>query len=121
MKPFLLLLTVTFGSLFFSSPCAAQTSGDIAGKWHFVLQTPDGERTYDPTFTQDGDKVGGKWDKADVKGTLSDGKLNLEFPVNSDEAGEGTLKITGQFEKDQITGDWSFQTYDGRFKATRVK
>ena len=121
MRIFLPLLAVIFGSLLSSSPGAAQTSGDIAGKWHFVLQTTDGDRTYDPIFTQDGDKVGGKWDKSDVKGTFTDGKLNLEFPANSDEVGEGILKITGQLEKDQITGDWSFQTYDGKFKATRVK
>lgn len=121
MRTFLPLLAVIFGSLLFSSPGVAQTSGDIAGKWHFILQTPDGDRTYDPTFTLDGDKVGGKWGKADVKGTFTNGKLNLEFPVNSDEVGEGTLKIAGQLEKDQITGEWSFQTYDGNFKATRVK
>lgn len=121
MRIFLLFLAVAFGSLFSSSSGSAQTSSEIAGKWHFALQTPDGDRTYDPTFTSDGQNVGGKWDKSDVKGTFVNGKLNLEFPVTSEEVGEGVLKITGQLEKDQITGDWSFQTYDGKFKATRVK
>ena len=110
-----------FPSLVFLPFASAQTSADIAGKWHFVLQTTDGDRTYDPTFTVDGDKVGGKWGDSDVKGTFTNGKLDLEFPVNSEEVGAGTLKITGQLEKDQLTGTWSFQTYDGKFKATRAK
>jgi len=122
MRTLVLFLAVAFGSFLAVSSGSAQTSGDIAGKWHFVLQTGDGDRTYDTVFTQDGDKVGGKWEnKYDVKGTFTDGKLNLEFPVTSEEVGEGTLKITGQLEKDQLTGDWSFQTYDGKFKATRTK
>jgi hypothetical protein len=97
-------------------------AGSIAGKWHFVFQTPDGTREFDATFQQDGDKVTGKWaDKDDVKGTFSDGKLALAFTANSDEAGPGTLKIDGALAEDALTGNWSFQTYDGAFKATRSK
>jgi hypothetical protein len=121
MKTFLLFLAIAFGSLLSVPSGSAQTSADISGKWHFVLQTQDGDRTYDPTFTLNGDKVGGKWDNSDVKGTFVDGKLKLEFEVNSTEVGPGTLKLDGQFEKDQLTGAWSFQTYDGKFTATRVK
>ncbi len=121
MRTFVLFLAAVFCSFVAQPSSSAQTAADISGKWHFVLQTPDSDRTYDPTFTQDGQKVGGKWDNSDVKGTFADGKLDLEFPVNSEEAGTGTLKLTGKFEKDQLTGNWSFQTYDGAFKATRVK
>jgi hypothetical protein len=121
MRTLLLFLAIAFCSYLAPLSSSAQTSGELAGKWHFVLQTEGGDRTYEATFTVDGDKVGGKWDKYDVKGTFTDGKLALEFPVNSDEAGEGILKITGKLEKDELTGTWSFQTYEGEFKATRAK
>ena len=121
MRTLILFLAIAFCSCIAIPSSSAQTSADISGKWHFVLQTSDGDRTYDPTFTLDGQNVGGKWEKDDIKGTFIDGKLNLEFPANSDEVGAGILKITGQLEKDQLTGTWSFQTYDGKFKATRAK
>jgi hypothetical protein len=99
-----------------------QTQADVSGKWHFVFQTQDGPREFDAAFQQDGSKITGKWDgDADVKGTFSDGKLSLEFPVNSSEVGPGTLKIDGELAEDALTGSWSFQTYDGTFKATRSK
>ncbi|MGA8028222.1 MAG: hypothetical protein WB992_13855 [Bryobacteraceae bacterium] len=100
---------------------AQARTADISGTWHFVLQTDGGERVSEPTFQQNGDKVTGKWGTADVKGTFSDGKLNLEFPYNSDEAGAGKLKINGQLDGDVLTGEWGFQEYSGKFKATRSK
>jgi hypothetical protein len=97
-------------------------ASDVTGKWHFVFQTEGGPREFDAIFQQDGDKVSGKWDgKEEVKGTFSGGKLALEFPTNSDEAGPGTLKVDGNLANDALTGTWSFQTYDGTFKATRSK
>jgi hypothetical protein len=100
----------------------AQPATDITGKWHFVFQTDGGPREFDATFQQDGDKITGKWDdKDDLKGTFSGGKLSLEFTANSEEVGPGTLKINGDFANDALTGTWSFQDYDGTFKATRSK
>jgi hypothetical protein len=75
----------------------------------------------DSDFQVDGDQVSGKFGKTDVKGTFTDGKLNLEFPLNSDEAGPGTMKIKGELAGDTLTGNWSFQEHDGTFKASRVK
>ncbi len=92
----------------------------VAGKWHFVLDTEGGDRTMDANFQQDGKKVTGKFAKDDVKGTFSDGKLNLEFPMNSDEVGPGTMKITGELAADALTGKWAFQEYSGTYKATRT-
>lgn len=100
---------------------AQSSTANVSGTWHFVFQTDGGDRPFDPTFHQEGDKVTGKWGAADVKGTFSDGKLALEFPYNSEEAGPGTLKITGQLDADTLTGDWGFQEYSGKFKATRSK
>ncbi len=77
---------------------------------------------FDPVFQQDGEQVTGKWGNGDVKGTFTEGKvLNLEFPVNSEEAGPGTLKIKGELADDALSGNWSFNDYSGTFKATRVK
>jgi hypothetical protein len=112
------LATALLGQQGQTQPAAA----DISGKWHFVFQTEGGPREFDATFQQNGDKVTGKWaDKDDVKGTFSAGKLALEFAADSDEAGPGTLKIDGDLADDALTGTWSFQSYDGTFKATRSK
>ena len=103
------------------SPVSAASKLDVSGKWHFVLQTEGGEREREATFQQDGQKVTGKWDNADVQGTLEDGKLDLEFPITTEEAGKGTLKIKGQLAADSLTGTWEFQEYNGTFKATRAQ
>ena len=99
----------------------AHAAATITGKWHFVFQTEGGERIFEPVFQQDADQVTGKWGNGDVKGTFAEGKLNLEFPVTSEEAGPGTLKVKGQLADDALAGDWSFNEYSGAFKATRVK
>lgn len=98
----------------------AQTSG-VTGKWHFVLETEGGDRNVDATFQQAGQNVTGKWDKADVKGTFADGKLDLAFPIESEEAGPGTLKLKGELTGGALTGTWEFQTYTGTFKATKAQ
>jgi hypothetical protein len=57
-----------------------------------------------------------------VAGTYASKKLTLEFPINSEEVGPGTMKVTGQLAADgSLSGDWAFQDYSGTFKATRVK
>ncbi len=100
----------------------------ITGKWHFVFDTQGGDREYNSALEQSGDKVSGKWaisetsPGVDVKGTLTDGQLLLDFPVVSAEAGAGSLKIKGHLAEDgSMTGEWAFGEYDGSFKATRIK
>jgi hypothetical protein len=107
-------------ALVFTPPSRSQ-SPTVAGKWHFVMQTEGGDRTADPVFQLNSDKVTGKWGDADVKGTFRGGKLDLAFPYNSDEAGPGTLKIKGELNGDTLTGSWEFQEYTGTFKATRAE
>ena len=97
-----------------------KSAPSLAGKWHFVLNTEGGDRDIDADFHQDGAKVTGKFGKDDAKGAFADGKLNMEFTVNSEEAGPGTMKLVGSFDKDVLTGTWEFQTYTGTYKATRV-
>lgn len=100
---------------------AQNGAASVAGKWHFVLDTEGGDRDYDANFVQDGNKVTGKFGKDNVQGTFDDGQLKLEFPVNSEEAGPGTLKITGALASDALTGNWEFQQYSGTYKAKRTQ
>ena len=100
---------------------SAQTAGSVAGKWHCVLQTEDGERVIEPIFKQDGEKVTGKWRDGDIKGTFSHGKLDVEFPVTSEEVGAGILKLKGELVGDTLTGEWTFQEYKGTFRAIRAQ
>jgi len=94
----------------------------VNGKWHFVLETPGGDREVDADFTVDPDgNVAGKWGNADVAGMWKDGKLALKFQFTSDEAGvTDAMNINGKLdETSALTGDWAFSEYNGTFKATR--
>src|SRR5207248_2115533 len=114
-----ILALMAVACLALASPLGAAPKAEISGKWHFVLQTEGGDREREAIFQQQGNKVTGKWDDADVQGTFDDGKLDLEFPVMTEEVGKGTLKIKGQAAEDSLTGTWEFQSYSGSFKATR--
>ena len=94
----------------------------INGKWHFVLETPGGERELDADLSVDNDgKVTGKWGPSDVAGTYKEGKLDLAFEFTSEEAGTtADMKITGKLDETaSLAGDWEFSEYNGTFKATR--
>ena|SRR6266852_5872971 len=93
----------------------------IAGKWHFVMDTDDGQHEVNAIFELSGEQVTGTWQSAKVQGTFADGKLKLAFPLESPEAGPGTVTITATLDGDVLQGKWGFQTYGGAFKATREK
>jgi hypothetical protein len=96
----------------------------IDGKWHFVLDTPGGDREIDAEFTVDADgKVTGTFGKTDVAGTFRDGHLALEFSMTSVESGEtAPMKIDGKLDDTMaLAGTWGFSSYDGTFKASRPK
>jgi hypothetical protein len=94
---------------------------DLTGAWAFVMNTDGGDRNVKATFKLNGKTVTGKWDdKTDVKGTFENGALDLSFPLESPEAGPGTLAIKAKLANGEFTGNWSFQTYSGTLKATRV-
>jgi hypothetical protein len=114
MKKFLILVIAIFGLT-----AVAQDAG-ISGKWHFALDTEGGPRNIDAEFTVAGDgTVTGKFGADSVAGTFKDGKLELAFPIHSDEGGDGTLRITGKLDGGALTGGWDFSGYNGTFKATR--
>ena len=124
MKNLLALFILLIGSSLLVPFSAAQdqhAAATVAGKWQFTLQTDGGDRVVEANFHLEGDQVTGKWGTGDVKGTFAEGKLNLEFPMNSEEGGPGTVKIKGTLADDALTGEWGFNEYGGAFKATRVK
>ena len=96
----------------------------IVGKWHFVLDTPGGDREADADLSVDQDgKVTGKFGDSDVAGTYKDGKFDLDFAFTSDELGQtAELKFSGKLDDaSELTGTWEYISYSGTFKATRPK
>lgn len=103
---------------------AAKTDNGVTGKWHFVLDTPGGDRDIDAEFAVDADgKVTGKFGKGDAAGFYKDGKLDMNFEITAEETGEtGPMKLVGKLDETAaLTGNWEFSSYSGTFKATRPK
>ena len=92
---------------------------DVSGSWRFVFQTDGGEREADASLKVDGGQVTGKFADADVKGTYKDGAIELAFPFNSPEAGQGTMSIKGSLVSGALSGAWEFAGYSGTFIAKR--
>ena len=122
MKRFL-VIAATAVFLFAARPVANAQESPINGKWHFVLDTPGGDREVDCDFTVGGDgKVTGKFGETDVAGTYKEGQLDLNFEFTSDEAGEtAAMRIAGKLDDAiaALVGTWEFSSYSGTFKATR--
>ncbi|MFZ0743174.1 MAG: hypothetical protein WAM85_02155 [Terracidiphilus sp.] len=123
MKKFL-VVGAAIACLMMGRPTANSQDTGINGKWHFVLDTPGGDREEDAEFTVAADgHVTGKYGTTDVAGTFKDGKMDLEFPMTSEEAGEtDQLKLMGKLDETNVlTGTWEFSEYKGTFKANRPK
>jgi hypothetical protein len=120
------LLVLAFAVTFMLAirPAAIAEDTGINGKWHFVMDTPGGDRELDAEFAVDGDgKVTGKYDKAAVAGTYKDAKMDLSFEMTSEESGEtAPLKLVGKLDDSgALVGTWEFSSYSGTFKATHPK
>lgn len=123
MKQFLTMAVALVWLVAGGQMAKAQDSG-LTGKWHFVLDTPGGDREIDADLAVDSaGKVTGKWGKADVAGTYKEGKLDLSFEITAEETGDtGPMKITGKLDDTSaLTGNWEFSSYSGTFKAMRPK
>ena len=93
----------------------------VNGKWHFVFNTPGGDREFDADFTVDAEgKVSGTFGKSNAAGTYKDGHLQLAFDTTTEEGETGQLQMDGKLDETAaLTGSWTFSSYDGTFKATR--
>lgn len=121
MKKFLVLAAAVVCLMMGTSFVHAQDAG-IAGKWHFVLSTPGGDREVDADLNVDNDgNVTGKWGPSDVAGTYKDGKLALKFPFTSEEVSTtADMSIDGKLnDAGSLAGDWAFSEYNGTFEAKR--
>ncbi len=118
----ILVIAAAMVFLVMGRPVANAQDAGINGKWHFVLETPGGDREVDADFTVDGDgNVTGKWGSADVAGTYKEGKLTLDFQFTSEEVGTtAAMKMNGKLDDTAaLAGDWAFSEYNGSFKAMR--
>jgi hypothetical protein len=99
----------------------AFAADEIAGKWNLVLDTDGGQRNAVLTIAVDGENVTGKWETTDVKGTFKEGKLELDFPLTSPEAGfTANLKISAKLSDGGLTGNWSYGSYAGALKGKKA-
>jgi hypothetical protein len=114
------LKSLMFSLAVFALVLPLHAAADVTGSWQFVMNTQGGDRSARATFKVDGKTVTGTWETAKVQGTYADGVLELSFPLDSPEAGAGTLGIKAKLANDELTGDWTFQAYGGTLKATRV-
>ena len=95
---------------------------ELAGQWDFVFNTHDGVRHTPVTLQVSGEQVSGKFDKSDIKGTFSGGKLDLKFPHYTAEGGfEAELNLQGAVVGEGLKGDWKFGEHGGTWKASKAK
>lgn len=91
----------------------------IDGNWLFTLDTEGGVREVPATLKLEGNKVAGKWGEFDIKGTFSEGTLDLDFPIYVESIGiEGSLIIKGKLKDGKLAGSWAFDQYAGTFEAS---
>ena len=95
---------------------------ELAGPWDFAFDTEGGVRHTPVTFQINGEQVSGKFEKSDIKGTFSGGKLDLKFPHYSAEGGfEAELSMQGVVQGQGLQGDWRFGEHGGTWKASKAK
>ena len=107
-----------------SHPNAQADKVSVTGKWLFNVETGAGSGTPTMTFTQDGEKLTGKYNgqfgDADLTGTVK-GK-DIAFSFNVDAQGTAlTFKYTGTIEnKDALKGKVEIAGLgEGTFTAKR--
>jgi hypothetical protein len=119
-----LLTTLAMVGLILGWQTPVPEHSPIDGKWHFVLDTPGGDRELEAEFAVDADgKVTGQFGQTPVAGTFKDGQLALAFSFTAEETGEtAEMKINGKVDDTAaLVGDWAFSAYNGAYKATRPK
>lgn len=110
--------------LFFTVLLVSATSpvgllaADLTGKWDFVWDTEGGERRGIWVIAQDGETVTAESEGQTLRGTFSDGRLQVEGKFYSAEAGySSTLKVEGRLEGGVLKGSGSWDQYGMTFTA----
>jgi hypothetical protein len=118
---FLGVLALMICTLLAAAP--AFCASDLDGNWNMTFNSDDGDRQVPATFKVENGQVTGRFaEKGDVKGTYSEGKLELKFPFVYEEGGlEGDLKLTGKVAEGKITGNWEYAGYAGTFSAAKAQ
>ncbi len=98
-------------------------ASNLDGNWNFIFNTEEGEKQASAVLNVDGEQVSGRFaNRADVKGTLSGEKLELDFHFVYHEAQlEGEMKMTGKVGDGKIAGSWAYAGHAGAFQATRTQ
>ena len=106
------------------SALAQAAKANVTGKWAFNVETAAGSGTPTMTFTQDGEKLTGKYNgqfgETDLTGTVKGQEIAFSFNVDA----QGTMlnfKYTGTIEsKDALKGKVEIVGVgDGTFTAKR--
>jgi hypothetical protein len=114
----------TFTVIVIALMLLAQTlpAASVDGKWHFVFETPLGNRESDIEIATQGERALAKTAKQEYNGTFKDDVLDVAGETHSQE-GDVTaeLRIKGKLDGDKITGEATFAGYTMAFNASRVK
>lgn len=98
---------------------------DVTGDWLLTMTTPQGERTSDVTFVQDGEKLtvtvksqrGESTGEGTVKGNAIEWTITRSTP-----RGEMTITYNGTVEGDTMSGEVQMGGFgSAEWKATRKK
>lgn len=116
----LMLLAVL---LFASAPAFAQTS--LTGDWNVTITGPQGPNTTKVSFTQDGDKVAGRFKSPQGElpftgGTLTGNDFKFTFTIQF-QGMPLDITLTGKVDGDSIAGKADFGGFaDGDWTAKRA-
>lgn len=128
MKSFLTLLVSSLVLAFSSPVLLAEMPAapvNVAGEWHFQVETGQGIGTPSFTLKQDGGTVTGDYKgafgEAPVSGTVKDHELKLSLKLSGQ--GQGVVvEYVGTVDGDKIKGKVRFGDFgEGNFTGEKVK
>ena len=117
-------ITLFLLALLVAAPAVAQTPATVAGDWEVTINSPQGANTSHVVFTQDGEKVNGRFKspagELDFTGTMTGSDLKFVFQIQF----QGTpldITMTGKVDAETIAGKADFGGMaEGDWSAKRV-
>ena len=124
------MLTALVAALLLAAPQTARSQDqppepvDLTGKWTFTVTTSAGTGTPTVTFAQKGDSLSGHYSsqnlgEADFSGTVKDGKMRIDVPVNVQGTAftvvyEGTIESRDSMKGTVTLGDLGTGTFTAK-------